>query len=53
MFRKSRTDIEEPNFVIPNTENVEPMRTIDRIETELPMCSVSKIDNVDPNLVAP
>jgi len=50
---KSRTDKEDPSFVIPNTDNVEPKRRKLLSDTAEPTVTKSRTDKDEPSLAMP
>jgi hypothetical protein len=53
MCKKSRTDIDEPNRIIPYTDSELPNLENPRSESEDAMCTKSNTDMVDPSRVMP
>jgi hypothetical protein len=52
-LRKSRTETDDASRLRPYTDTAEPMRTILRRETALPITVASNADNELPNLATP
>jgi hypothetical protein len=53
MVAKSKTDIDEPRWLIPQIENREPKRAMLRRESVDPRCRKSNTDRLEPMRATP